>query len=75
MSLPTQSSMETAGEVAAVMLCAAAGGLAVSLHFGFLSLFAVGFYVNRKCTEKVRKREQAVTEIEELVQQIYKKKN
>ena len=65
-----QNSWEAGMEVGSVILCAAAGALSASLHFGFLSLFGIAILLNRKATASIRKRQNAQLEIGKLSEEI-----
>ena len=70
MSIPSQSNWEVGMEMGSIILCAAAGGLSVSLHFGFLSVAGIALWVNRLSTERIRERKAAAADIELLGKQI-----
>jgi hypothetical protein len=62
-SLPTQSTGESTAEIGSIILCAAAGALSASLHYGFLSLFGLAFWLNRKSTASIRRRQEATVQL------------
>ncbi len=65
-SMPFQSRWEAGAELGSIVLCAAGGGLSVSLHFSFLSLFGVAFLIYRRSTASIRRRQEAQTELAEV---------
>ena len=65
-SMPFQSKWEAGAELGSIVLCAAAGGLSASLHYAFLSLFGVAFWVYRRSTATIRRRQAAQVELADV---------
>ncbi len=65
-SVPFQTRWEAGAELGSIVLCAAAGGLSASLHYTFLSLFGVAFWVYRRSTASIRARQAAHDELQEV---------
>jgi len=65
---------QTAGkenqEYCALVVAAAAGIFGVSVHYGFLSIFAVAFLIYRRATSVVRKQRAAMDELQDILDRI-----
>eukprot|EP00933_Yihiella_yeosuensis_P050523 TRINITY_DN4832_c0_g1_i1.p1 TRINITY_DN4832_c0_g1~~TRINITY_DN4832_c0_g1_i1.p1 ORF type:complete len:234 (-),score=52.52 TRINITY_DN4832_c0_g1_i1:197-898(-) len=59
-------------EFASLIVCATAGIFAVSIHYVFFGLFAVGYYVYRKSTRAVREQRQSAQDLSEILAELRK---
>mmetsp|Transcript_127534 Transcript_127534/g.284474 ORF Transcript_127534/g.284474 Transcript_127534/m.284474 type:complete len:239 (-) Transcript_127534:54-770(-) len=57
-------------EFASLVVCATAGIFAVSIHWGFFSIFAVSYAIYRRSTVEVRKQRAAVDDLQEIVDRL-----
>eukprot|EP00929_Paragymnodinium_shiwhaense_P076893 TRINITY_DN39584_c0_g1_i1.p1 TRINITY_DN39584_c0_g1~~TRINITY_DN39584_c0_g1_i1.p1 ORF type:complete len:247 (-),score=57.79 TRINITY_DN39584_c0_g1_i1:93-833(-) len=58
-------------EFGSLVVCAAAGIFAVSLHYAFFSLFGVAYLVYRKATSQRRMQREATDELDHIVDRLY----
>eukprot|EP00812_Abedinium_dasypus_P006416 NODE_1810_length_1058_cov_288.389831.p1 GENE.NODE_1810_length_1058_cov_288.389831~~NODE_1810_length_1058_cov_288.389831.p1 ORF type:complete len:277 (-),score=67.29 NODE_1810_length_1058_cov_288.389831:212-934(-) len=65
-----QSSSTENLEFGALVICAAAGIFAVTIHYNFFAIFAVSFLLYRKSTASVRKQHAALDDLDGLIERL-----
>ncbi|OLQ11170.1 hypothetical protein AK812_SmicGene5023 [Symbiodinium microadriaticum] len=57
-------------EFASMIVCATAGIFAVSIHYIFFSVFALGYYVYRRSTRATRRQHAALEDLQEITDRL-----